>query len=565
MEVIAGGGRTRAIGLLVAEGKVDPEHEWVAYKVIPRELARVASLTENGRRKEMHPYDQITGFRELATEGKTPAQIGDLLGYSVRHVQRMLKLGGLAPAILESLAKGEITSEHCQALALVSDHTDQLRVYDAACESAWNGVPEVRVIRSLILSGEVSTDCAKFRFVGETAFSHSEIRTDLFSDEQGGFVDALVLDTALLGKLQYVADGFLEAEGWGWCTARMSAISHYGDDAKIYRIQDTPASVYTDRERQRLEEIEAQDGEHDDAAESEVAAIECAARVRGWSPEQKAESGVVVSWCQGEVHVQRGVKKREQPDPAELAAAVPVTHHRQPEPVDEICAPLLTKMSSERTLAVQAALMQQPEKAIALLTWTLCLSVFGNASVAKPATVSLECSHHTLTETAPSGKSGAAYLALMQEKERLSALLPEDWTKDATSLFLISEHELKSLMSFCTACSLDGVQTRQYSYTRHSRLDALENSLGFHLRDWWQPTKDNFFILLKKSQIEAALTEAGLSDAASNVVKMKKGDAAEQAEAMMADNRWVPVWMQGLVSTEAGTEANPVTSLADAD
>ncbi|PZT64524.1 chromosome partitioning protein ParB, partial [Escherichia coli] len=41
-------------------------------------------------------------------------------------------------------------------------------------------------------------------------------------------------------------------------------------------------------------------------------------------------------------------------------------------PVEEISLPLLTKMSSERTLAVQAALMQQPDKSLALLAWTLC-------------------------------------------------------------------------------------------------------------------------------------------------------------------------------------------------
>ncbi|RFY53921.1 chromosome partitioning protein ParB, partial [Salmonella enterica] len=40
--------------------------------------------------------------------------------------------------------------------------------------------------------------------------------------------------------------------------------------------------------------------------------------------------------------------------------------------VEEISLPLLTKMSSERTLAVQAALMQQPDKSLALLAWTLC-------------------------------------------------------------------------------------------------------------------------------------------------------------------------------------------------
>ncbi|WP_252389549.1 helix-turn-helix domain-containing protein, partial [Escherichia coli] len=47
--------------------------------------------------------EQIAGFRAMAQEGKTPAQIGDLLGYSPRYVQRMLKLADLAPVILDAL------------------------------------------------------------------------------------------------------------------------------------------------------------------------------------------------------------------------------------------------------------------------------------------------------------------------------------------------------------------------------------------------------------------------------------------------------------------------------
>ncbi|EHF4118387.1 ParB/RepB/Spo0J family partition protein, partial [Salmonella enterica subsp. enterica serovar Newport] len=124
LEVVCGGGRTKAIGLLVEEGKVDPDHEWISCKVVPRELARAISLTENGRHKTMHPAEQIAGFRSLAEEGKTPAQIGDLLGYGVKHVQRMLKLAGLAPVLLQALAEDKITTEHCQALAL-EDNPDR--------------------------------------------------------------------------------------------------------------------------------------------------------------------------------------------------------------------------------------------------------------------------------------------------------------------------------------------------------------------------------------------------------------------------------------------------------
>ncbi len=42
----------------------------------------------------------------------------------------------------------------------------------------------------------------------------------------------------------------------------------------------------------------------------------------------------------------------------------------------------------------------------------------------------------------------------------------------------------------------------------------------------------------------AALKEAGLTGAASDAEKMKKGDAASHAEQWLSGSRWVPGWMQ---------------------
>ncbi|ENA85851.1 parB family protein [Escherichia coli 2730450] len=151
-------------------------------------------------------------------------------------------------------------------------------------------------------------------------------------------------------------------------------------------------------------------------------------------------------------------------------------------------------------------------------------------SYSKPAQISLECKHYSLTSDAPSGKDGAAFMALMAEKARLAALLPEGWSRDITTFFTLNGQTLMSLMVFCTACSVDGVQTREHGHTSRSPLDSLETAIGFHMRDWWQPTKANFFGHLKKPQIIAALNEAGLSGAARDAEKMKKGDAAEHAE-----------------------------------
>ncbi len=164
--VAAGGRRLAALNML-AERNILPADWPVRVKVILQELATAASMTENGHRRDMHPAEQIAGFRAMAQEGKTPAQTGDLLGYSPRHVQRMLKLADLAPVILDALAEDRITTEHCQALALENDTARQVQVFEAACQSGWGGKPDVRVIRNLITESEVAVaGNSKFRFVG---------------------------------------------------------------------------------------------------------------------------------------------------------------------------------------------------------------------------------------------------------------------------------------------------------------------------------------------------------------------------------------------------------------
>ncbi|CSG06329.1 ParB/RepB/Spo0J family partition protein [Shigella sonnei] len=525
--VAAGGRRLAALNMLAERGIIPAD--WpVRVKVIPQELATAASMTENGHRRDMHPAEQIAGFRAMAQEGKTPAQIGDLLGYSPRHVQRMLKLADLAPVILDALAEDRITTEHCQALALENDTARQVQVFEAACQSGWGGKPEVQTIRRLVTESEVAVaGNSKFRFVGADAFSPDELRTDLFSDDEGGYVDCVALDAALLEKLQAVAE----------CR----------EDAGTYRCLPEPEAVLTEAEEERLNELMARydalenQCEESDLLEAEMKLIDCMAKVRAWTPEMRAGSGVVVSWRYGNVCVQRGVQLRSEDDATDDADRTEQVQEKAS--VEEISLPLLTKMSSERTLAVQAALMQQPDKSLALLAWTLCLNVFDSGAYSKPAQISLECKHYSLTSDAPSGKEGAAFLALMAEKARLAALLPEGWSRDMTTFLSLSEEVLLSLLSFCTACSLNGVQTRECGRTSRSPLDSLESAIGFHMRDWWQPTKANFFGHLKKPQIIAALNDAGLSGAARDAEKMKKGDAAEHAEFHMKDNRWVPGWM----------------------
>ncbi len=300
--VAAGGRRLAALNMLAERG-ILPADWPVRVKVIPQELATAASLTENGQRRDMHPAEQIAGFRAMAQEGKTPAQIGDLLGYSPRHVQRMLKLADLAPVILDALAEDRITTEHCQALALENDTARQVQVFEAACQSGWGGKPEVQTIRRLVTESEVAVaGNSKFRFVGADAFSPDELRTDLFSDDEGGYVDCVALDAALLEKLQAVAEHLREAEGWEWCAGRMEPVGSCREDAGTYRSLPEPEAVLTEAEEERLNELMARyDALENHCEESDLLEAEMKL-IAAWRRSERGRRRCVPEvewWCPG--------------------------------------------------------------------------------------------------------------------------------------------------------------------------------------------------------------------------------------------------------------------------
>lgn len=574
--VAAGGRRLKALQLLQDENRIGTGY-LVMVKKVPDELAVAASMAENEQQMAMHPSEQIAGFRTLAEQGKTPAQIGDLLGFGTRHVQRMLKLTELAPEILDALAKDEITTEHCQALALENDQTRQVEVLAAARKRGWNNEPSVTTIRDLITTEEVSTTGNKFRFVGEAAFSPEEIRVDLFSSETGGFVKSASLDTALLEKLQDIAEHLREAEGWAWCDGRLEPVSHYGKDAQLWRLQSVPPIEYSETESERLAELETLEAQYEDenpgvsddvAAEAleaiweEQQTIAHRAKHRAWTEEDKQTSGVVVSWNGQEATVQRGVVLRADEKIKEKETST----DQKPEkvdPLDAVSVPLLTRLSSERTLAVQAALLQQPQKAVALMVWKMCNSVFHTTtSVKEPFCISVSVSHYALTREAPDGENSIASQAIQAEKERLEALLPENWRKDMTSFFSLDGKTLMELMTFCTACSIDGVQKKDEFGRKHqSPLDLLETAIHFDLRDWWKPTADNLFSHMTQPHIVQSISEAGLTGAALDAAKMKKKDAAEHAEHFLTQVRWIPDWMT-CAENEKQLSGKPDLSLA---
>ncbi|MGF8129483.1 hypothetical protein AAGO68_28345, partial [Klebsiella pneumoniae] len=214
-------------------------------------------------------------------------------------------------------------------------------------------------------------------------------------------------------KLESAALAVEMQEGWSWSLAREGAVRNYGDDREHYLVLPEPEGGLSADEQRRLDALyatqEATATYEDEAAiQVLIDEIEEAASIRAWTPEQKAACGVVVSLSDGELCIQRGVQKKVQAAVADAQestvsqASIHVVASSTPDVAEGISVPLLKKMSSERTLAVQAELVRQPQKAVALMVWRLCSCVFHYCITTRhPFVMNLGVHHSSLTSEAP--------------------------------------------------------------------------------------------------------------------------------------------------------------------
>ncbi len=579
--VAAGGRRLSALTLLRDAGRVAADHA-VPVKKVSEDMAVIISLTENGQRENMHPADQIVAFGQLSATGKSAADIGGMLGYSTKHVLKCLRLAGMAPALLEALAEDTLNLDQLQALSATEDHERQLNVW----KNAYGSYRNPDELRREVLRGEVAAEGnGKLAFIGREAYelAGGEFRYDLFTDK--GFISDTVLLTTLANqKLTEIAEGIAQAEGWSWSEGRIGSISTYGEDAERYLLLNQPAAAFTEEENARLEELdnqlealsEQEDSEEADhealerAAEScqdEMETIEDVAKVRAWSEDVRAHGGVVVSLDGDGIYVRRGVMLRSDVPAVETKAGANETcssirtedETQASAQTKPLSAVLVKSLSSERTLAVQAALAQQPEKALVIFVHDCLKSVFNHRSYSMSTLkVSLHQKTGVMLDNAPTAKDSLAMQSLNAMHATWEAQLPENWDKSWDWLLEWDTQQLIAVMGYCLASTLDGESERLSDKDGKAGkdLEPVEALLDFTLRDWWLPTKANFFGRISKEQISDSLSQAGLEGAGRDVLKLKKGDAAELAEDKIMLTSWVPDCLLPVSETPALPESD---------
>jgi ParB family transcriptional regulator, chromosome partitioning protein len=194
-EVDADGRRLKILQKLAAEGAIDPDYK-VPCKVEQPEDAVETSLMENTVRAAMHPADEFVAMVELMDTGETIEAIALRFGVSERHVRQRLRLGKLAPELLDAFRAGEISLEVVTAFTLGADHAAQLAVWRQVKDRSYI---QAYSVRHLLTEGAVALESDLGMFVGAAVYEAAggRVTRDLFSGDDEGFMD----DPALVRRL----------------------------------------------------------------------------------------------------------------------------------------------------------------------------------------------------------------------------------------------------------------------------------------------------------------------------------------------------------------------------
>ncbi|CAD7335274.1 hypothetical protein FIM10_02045 [Sphingomonadales bacterium 56] len=187
--IIGGGRRLQALQLLRERGSIDDAYE-VSVLIRDQAEAIELSLSENLARRDMNPADEFAAFQELMRPGTmSPADIAKRFGFSERYVKQRLRLGSLAPQILDAMREGKLTIDAAMAYAQAQDQKLQLKVFNAQAKSNWKP-HDPHSIGLAYHNAQMTTKDALFLFVGAEDYEKKGggYEDDLFgeADRWGG-------------------------------------------------------------------------------------------------------------------------------------------------------------------------------------------------------------------------------------------------------------------------------------------------------------------------------------------------------------------------------------------
>jgi ParB family transcriptional regulator, chromosome partitioning protein len=215
-EVDAGGRRLKILQKLAAEGAIGADTK-VPCKIEQAEDAVETSLMENTIRAAMHPADECAAMAAHIDAGAAIEDVATRFGVSENHVKQRLRLGKLAPELLDAFRAGDIGLELVTTFTLGADHAAQLAVWRRVKARSYVSPYSVR---RMLTQSAVALHSRLGLFVGPTAYEAAggTIARDLFSGDEDGFMnDAALVQRLAIEKLEAKAEELRPQ--WAWTRA----------------------------------------------------------------------------------------------------------------------------------------------------------------------------------------------------------------------------------------------------------------------------------------------------------------------------------------------------------
>jgi ParB/RepB/Spo0J family partition protein len=174
-QVDAGGRRLKVLQKLAAEGVIEDYHP-VPCLVREPAASLETSLMENTVRAAMHPADEFVAMAALIDGGATIDEVAKRFGTSERHVKQRLRLGKLAPELLDAYRNGDISLDVVTAFTLGADHAAQLAVWNQLKD---NSYIQAYTVKRLLTASAVPLYSDLGMFVGAEAYEAASGKSPL--------------------------------------------------------------------------------------------------------------------------------------------------------------------------------------------------------------------------------------------------------------------------------------------------------------------------------------------------------------------------------------------------
>lgn len=204
-------GRRRRFALLrlAADGVIPEDFEVECLLAASRAAQAAAAVLPNAEHAPVHTADVIVAIGKLRRSRLTTSAIAEALGYEETEVRRLDALAKVHPDVLQAYRVGKLTLTQVWLLARLKDRNRQADFAQDALE----GYFHEQGLRSLVTSGRITIEDARFALVTEAAYAEGggRLSDDLFGELPAEVLDGERLDDLWRARAARTAEGLASA------------------------------------------------------------------------------------------------------------------------------------------------------------------------------------------------------------------------------------------------------------------------------------------------------------------------------------------------------------------